>query len=101
MPSEEEMEEMPLPIWQNHERRITTLETTFGTMSQEVRALKKVVEESSDEQKKLLNTLIEHHLSTNKMKISSFWKVILNITGAGGIITAVVYGAFQFFQSIQ
>ena len=99
MPSEEEMDNMP--IWQDHERRITTLENTFTNMSQEVRDVKKTVEESSNEQKKLLNTLIEHHLSTSKMKLSNFWKVLLNITGAGGVITAVVYAAVQIFQATQ
>jgi len=85
-----------MPIWQDHERRITTLENTFSSMSHETKEVKTTVKESSDEQKKLLNTLIDHHLDTNKMKLSNFWKVVLNITGAGGLLMAVIYALVQF-----
>jgi len=85
-----------MPIWQDHERRITTLENTFSSMSHEMKEVKTTVKESSDEQKKLLNTLIDHHLDTNKMKLSNFWKVVLNITGAGGLLMAVIYALVQF-----
>ncbi|WP_163526605.1 hypothetical protein [Halobacillus ihumii] len=98
-----EMKEMEdMPVWQDHERRITTLENTFSTFSTKVDNVEKTIKEQgniqkqqNDEQKKLLNTLIDHHLSTNKMKVSNFWKVILNITGAGGIITAIFYALVQ------
>ncbi len=94
-----------MPIWQNHEQRITTLENTFAGFSHKIDAVDKKMESveskielGNDEQKKLLNTLISHHLETNKMKISNFWKVILNITGAGGLLAAVVYALVQFIN---
>nr|WP_289038297.1 hypothetical protein [uncultured Allobacillus sp.] len=92
----EEKEVDNMPIWQDHERRITTLENTFSAMSHEMKEVKTTVEKSGEEQKKLLNTLIDHHLDTNKMKLSNFWKVILNITGAGGLLMAVIYALVQF-----
>lgn len=85
-----------MPIWQDHERRITTLETTFVSMSHEMKDVKQAVEKTGDEQKKLLNTLIDHHLETKKMKITNVWKVILNVTGAGGLLIAVIYALVQF-----
>ncbi|MFS0749518.1 hypothetical protein [Oceanobacillus sp. 1P07AA] len=96
MTNKEEMDNMP--IWQDHERRITTLENTFSAMSHEMKDVKSTVEKTSDEQKKLLNTLIDHHLSTNKMKLSNFWKLILNITGAGGLLITVIYAIVQFIN---
>ncbi len=87
-----------MPIWQDHERRIVTLENTFTGMSHEMREIRTTVQKSNDEQKKLLNTLIEHHLSTNKLKLSNFWKLIINITGAGGLIATVIYALFQFLN---
>ncbi|WP_079708629.1 hypothetical protein [Paraliobacillus ryukyuensis] len=96
MPETEELENMP--IWQDHERRITTLETTFSAMSHEMRDVKQTVDKRGDEQKELLNTLIDHHLKTNKMKLSNMWKVILNITGAGGLLITVIYAVVQLLQ---
>ncbi|KAB8139249.1 hypothetical protein F9U64_01095 [Gracilibacillus oryzae] len=93
--TDEGMENMP--IWQDHERRITTLENTFASFSHEMKEVKTTVQKSNDEQKKLLNTLIDHHLNTNKTKLSNLWKVIINITGAGGLLTVIIYALFQFF----
>lgn len=87
-----------MPIWQDHERRITTLENTWASMSHEMREVKRTVENTGEEQKKLLNTLIDHHLKTSTMKLANFWKVILNITGAGGLLITVIYALVQFIN---
>lgn len=96
MTTERGVEEMP--IWQNHENRITTIEVNQDNISQQMNGLERVVKDESKEQKALLNKLIEHHLDTNKMKLSSFWKLVLNITGAGGLFMALVYAVVQFFN---
>ncbi|MCJ0933021.1 hypothetical protein MST22_17860 [Virgibacillus halodenitrificans] len=87
-----------MPIWQDHERRITTLETTFSAMSHEMRDVKSVVEKTGNEQKELLNTLIDHHLKKSNTQVSNFWKLVFNVTGAGGLLTAVIYAVVQFFN---
>lgn len=105
-----------MPIWQNHEQRITTLEATFAGFSHRIRAVDKKMEEmetssekrwksiekkldeGNDEQKELLNTLISHHLETKKMKVSNFWQVIINITGTGGLLIAIVYAIVQLIE---
>lgn len=102
----EEMEEMPIPVWlRDHERRITTLEASFGMFSQKmdsveknIESVKKTIESDNEEQKKLLNTLVDHHLATKKMKLSNFWKVIINIFGAGGIVTTIILAVIQLLQ---
>lgn len=96
MPQKEDVE--TLSIWQNHENRITTIEVNQENISQQMNGLEKVVKEESGEQKALLNKLIAHHLDTNKMKLSNFWKLILNISGAGGLLAAVIYASLQFFN---
>ncbi|AKG05512.1 hypothetical protein AAV35_012610 [Salimicrobium jeotgali] len=96
MLDEKEMEEMP--IWQDHERRITTLENTFTTFSSKVDGVEKTIKDQGDKQEKLLNNLIDHHLSTKKMRISKFWQVILNLTGAGSIVTGLIYAITQLIQ---
>ena len=94
--AEKEVENMP--IWQNHEHRITTIEVNQENISQQMNGLQKVVKEESGEQKALLNKLIEHHLDTNKMKMSNFWKFVLNVTGVGGILSVTAYALLQFFN---
>lgn len=103
MPQQEEMEDMP--IWQNHEQRITNLESTVQGFSLKMDNIEskmdevgRSVKEEGKEQKALLNRLINHHLATNRFKLSSFWKLILNITGAGGLLIAVVYAVLQFLN---
>lgn len=105
-----------MPIWQNHENRITTLENTFSGFSHKMEevdkkidsfekqsekrwdAVEKKLDKNNDEQKELLNKLITHHLETKKIRINNFWQAVLNITGAGGILTAVVYALVQLIQ---
>ena len=87
-----------MPILQNHEQRITILETTVSGLSQKMDSLKTTVEAEGAEQKALLNKLIEHHLDTSKIKLSEFWKVALNLSGASGIIGVIIYAATQFFN---
>lgn len=103
MTHDEDVEEMP--IWQNHESRITTVENIVGGLTSDVKDVKKsvgdvetAVSKSNDEQKELLNTLIGHHLSTNKIKLNHLWKVILNVTGAGGLLITVIYAIFNVFN---
>ena len=87
-----------MPIWQDHEQRITALEVTMTNLSSKMDSVERTVKETHGEQKELLNTLIEHHLETNKMRMTNFWKFVLNITGAGGLLIAVVYAIIQFFD---
>lgn len=87
-----------MSIWQNHENRITTIEVNQDTLSQQMTGLEKVVKDEADEQKALLNRLIDHHLDTNKIKLSQFWKVVFNLSGASGIVGVLIYAAAQFFN---
>lgn len=87
------MEDMP--IWQNHEQRITVLETTVQGFSRKMDSLETTVKDESKEQKALLNRLVDYHLDTKRFKLSQLWKVILNIFGVGGLATAVIYAVVQ------
>jgi len=60
------------PILQNQEQRITILETTVSGLSHKMDSVKTAVETEGAEQKALLNRLIDHHLDTNKIKLSQF-----------------------------
>ena len=92
------MEDKDMTIWQNHEQRISALEATVVGFSHKMDSLEKVVKDESKEQKTLLKRLIDHHLSTNKFKLSQFWKLVLNLTGAGSILGVFIYALVQFFN---
>lgn len=106
MPQEKEVENMP--IWQNHERRITTLENTFAGYSYKMDAFDKRFElfetklddtskvtekrfssfeekldKGNAKQEELFNKLIDHHLSTNKIKLNNFWKFLIALVNGG------------------
>ncbi|WP_080875277.1 hypothetical protein [Oceanobacillus timonensis] len=103
MPQPEELAEMndkqvAVPeILLDHERRLTNVEAQQAKVFEKLDDMKVNMDDHNKEQKDLLNKLISHHLETKKMNLSSFWKWFISITGAGGLVTAVVVIVFEFF----
>lgn len=82
--SPKEMETMP--VWQNHENRITNLEATTVGLSKQMDNVEAVVREGNEEQKELLNRLINHHLDTNKIKMNNVWRFLITLVGGGSFL---------------
>ena len=55
MPNDEEMDTMP--IWQNHEQRITTLEVTMSGLSQKMDNVEKTIKEGNEKQENKLDEI--------------------------------------------
>lgn len=96
-----------MPIWQDHERRITTLENTFSQYGSKIEGLERQmhniegkIDQNGKQQKELLDQLIKHHLDTNRFKMSKRWQLILNIFGAGGLLTVFIYAILQFLGGL-
>lgn len=91
MPQEEEMGNVP--IWQNHEQRITTLEVTMSGISQKMDSVEKTVREGNEEQKKKLDTidqrLLDEFFYKKRSNHDNKWQMAGKILGAGGIIYVV------------
>ena len=94
-----------MQILQDHERRITTLENTFSQYGNKIEGLERQmnniegkIDENGRQQKELLDQLITHHLDMNKFKLGKRWQLILNIFGAGGILTVFIYAIIQFLN---
>lgn len=85
------LQEEIVVVWQNHENRITKLEKSYENVTRQLEEVSDIVKQESEEQKALLNKLIDHHLETNKIKISKFWKFLINAVGTGGIIYLIVH----------
>ncbi len=75
--------------------KLDDIKLTMDTQNESIRT---TMETQNKEQKELLNKLIEHHLSTKKLNVRSFWKWVISITGAGGLLTGVVITLVNFFN---
>lgn len=82
----------------DHEGRIVRLEAEQNKLFEKLDDINNKMDKQNEEQKNLLNKLIEHHLSTKKLNITSFWKWVISITGAGGLLTIVGMAIVNFFK---
>lgn len=89
---DEELDEMP--IWQNHEQRITALEVTMQGLSQKMDSLEETINTGNDEQLKKLdemnNRLFDEFFKKKTLNLSNAWKLIIGILGGGGLIYLLI-----------
>lgn len=90
--SDKEMNEMP--IWQNHEQRITALEINMTGISEKMDRVEETVKEGNQEQKELLNTInnrmVDEFFGKKKMNLSNKWKLAFALFGGGGILYLLI-----------
>lgn len=87
-----ELEEMP--IWQNHEQRITALEVTMQGLSQKMDSVQESIKEGNREQKEMLDTInnrmIDEFFNRKKINLNNGWKLLFAIFGGSGFIYLLV-----------
>lgn len=75
-----------MPIWQNHEHRITTLEVTTANIKSEFTEIKDKIDRGNTEQSKKLevidNRLMEEFFSKKNRNHENLWKLVMKVTGA-------------------
>jgi len=75
-----------MPIWQNHEQRITTLEVTTANIKSEFTEIKDKIDRGNAEQSKKLEViddrLMEEFFSKKNRNHENLWKLIMKVTGA-------------------
>lgn len=83
-----------MPIWQNHEQRITALEVTMSGLSSKMDEVNKTVKESNREQKELLNTInnrmVDEFFSKKKINLSNGWKLLFTLLGGGSFLYLLI-----------
>lgn len=97
---QEELEDMP--IWQNHEQRITTLEVTMTGLSNKMDKVDESIREGNKEQKEMLDTIntrmVDEFFGKKKMDHANMWKLILGISGSlvggGGLLYVLIERIF-------
>lgn len=88
----EELDDMP--IWQNHEQRITALEVTMQGISQKMDSVQETIKEGNREQKEMLDTInnrmLEEFFDKKRINLSNGWKLLFAIFGGGGFIYLLI-----------
>jgi len=79
----EEIENMP--IWQNHEQRIATLEVITGDMQREFKEVKEIINKGNKDQTDRLEQidkrLMEEFFHKTRTTRDNVWKLIFKIVG--------------------
>src|SRR5690625_5848966 len=81
-----EKELTDMPIWQNHEQRITTLEVTTANIKNEFTEIKDKIDRGNTEQSKKLEIidkrLMDEFFKRKNRNHENIWKLVLKVTGA-------------------
>ena len=88
-----------MPIWQNHEQRITALEVTMTGLSSKMDNVSEIVKESNKEQKELLNTInnrmVDEFFAKKKLNLSNGWKLLFTLLGGGSFVYVIIEQLFK------
>lgn len=83
---DKEKELNDMPIWQNHEQRITTLEVTTANIKNEFTEIKEKIDKGNTEQSRKLEVidkrLMDEFFKRKNRNHENTWKLILKVTGA-------------------
>lgn len=85
-----------MPIWQNHEQRITSLEVTTSTINRDFEDMRKrfddvegKIEKGNEDQSKKLEVidkrLMDEFFNKKNTNRDNKWKLILAVVGGGGV----------------
>ena len=92
----EEIENMP--IWQNHEQRITALEVITGDMQREFKEVKEIINKGNKDQtdrleqidKRLMEEFFQKARTTRDNVWKLIFKVVSSVVGAGSFIYILI-----------
>jgi hypothetical protein len=89
-----EKEPYDMPLWQNHEQRITALEVTQANMKHEFKEIKDAINNGNDTQLKKLdemnNRLFDEFFQKKKINLSNGWKLLITLLGGGSFLYLAV-----------
>lgn len=90
-----------MPIWQNHEQRITTLEVITSNMQGEFKEVKDKIDAGNKDQSKQLELinkrLFEEFFPKKASERNNKWKFWTTILGGGGLIYLLVDKVISLF----
>ncbi|WP_277680201.1 hypothetical protein [Gracilibacillus dipsosauri] len=87
-----------MPIWQNHEQRISRLEITMTGLSDKMESVERTVRKGNDEQKELLNTInnrmVDEFFKKKTINLNNGWKLLFSLIGGGGFLYLLIEKMF-------
>src|SRR5690625_4684149 len=97
MTKEEDVDNMP--IWQNHEQRITALEVTTANIRSDFNEIKDKIDKGNREQSKKLEIidkrLMDEFFKKKNRNHENTWKLVLKVTGAVIGAGSFIYLVFE------
>lgn len=91
---EKEKELNDMPIWQNHEQRITALELTTANIQSEFKEVKEKIDSGNTEQLKKMDVidkrLMDEFFKKKETNRENIWKLLIAIVGGGSFIYLIV-----------
>jgi len=89
---EEEVDNMP--IWQNHEQRITALEVTQANMKHEFKEVKEAINSGNNKQLEKLeeinNRLFDEFFKKKKINLNNGWRLLIALVGGGSFLYLII-----------
>lgn len=83
-----------MPIWQNHEQRITKLEFAMSGLSDKMDKVEDTIKEGNKEQKELLDTIntrmVDEFFGRKRINLSNGWKLVFALFGGGGFVYLLI-----------
>ncbi|WP_438312201.1 hypothetical protein [Sporosarcina sp. FA9] len=83
-----------MPIWQNHENRITMLEVTITGISTKMDKVEEAIKEGNKEQKDMLNIInnrmVDEFFVKKRINLSNGWKLLFALVGGGSFLYLLV-----------
>lgn len=91
---EKEKELNDMPIWQNHEQRITALEVTTANIKDEFDKINEKIDRGNDEQSKKLETidkrLMDEFFKKKNTTQENIWKLLIALVGGGSFLYLII-----------
>lgn len=83
-----------MPIWQNHEQRITTLEVNMTGLSDKMDRVEGTIKDGNQEQKEMLTTInnrmVDEFFTKKSVIHTNGWKLLLSLVGGGGVLYLLI-----------
>lgn len=83
-----------MPIWQNHEQRITTLEVNMTGLSDKMDRVEDTIKDGNQEQKEMLNTInnrmVDEFFTKKSVILANGWKLLFSLVGGGGVLYLLI-----------
>lgn len=96
MTHEKDVDDMP--IWQNHEHRITTLEVNMHGLSKQMDSVEETIKDGNKKQEEKLdminNRMVDEFFKKKTINLNNGWKLLFTLIGGGSFLYLIIEKIF-------